>query len=140
MKVLYAGDAAAKIGPIFVASPFNFEVKGFSTHVWGQPLIDALEERGIEVTHMTCEVAIADFPRTVEGLSEYDVLILSDIECEVLALYPFWIHRSSIWTTKRRDDFPPVRPFGRPPETPPNPRRCQRWSAAPSRRRRCRPK
>ena len=35
MKVLYAGDAAAKIGPVFVASPFNVEVKGFSTHVWG---------------------------------------------------------------------------------------------------------
>ena len=70
MKILYAGDAAAKIGPIFVASPFNFEVKGFSTHVWGQPLIDALEEGGIEVHHMPNEVAIAEFPRTVEGLSE----------------------------------------------------------------------
>ncbi len=40
MKVLYAGDSAAKIGPVFVASPFNVEVKGFSTHIWGKPLID----------------------------------------------------------------------------------------------------
>jgi len=66
MKILYAGDAAAKIGPIFVASPFNVEVKGFSTHIWGQPLIDALEEGEIEVLHMTSDVAISDFPRTIE--------------------------------------------------------------------------
>ena len=48
MKVLYAGDAASKIGPIFVASPFNFEVKGFSHHIWGQPLINSLNQGGIE--------------------------------------------------------------------------------------------
>jgi hypothetical protein len=35
MKVLYAGDACSKIGPLFVASPFNLEVKGFSHHIWG---------------------------------------------------------------------------------------------------------
>ena len=101
MKILYAGDAAAKIGPIFVASPFNVEVKGFSTHIWGQPLIDALEEGDIEVHHMTSEVAIAEFPRTVEGLSEYDALILSDIECEVLALYQFWIPGVELPRTNR---------------------------------------
>jgi hypothetical protein len=37
MKVLYAGDAAAEIGPVFVASPFNV-VKGFSMHIWGSLL------------------------------------------------------------------------------------------------------
>lgn len=101
MKVLYAGDAASKIGPIFVASPFNFEVKGFSHHIWGQPLIDSLHAGGIEVTHMTNEVAIADFPRTVEELSAYNVIILSDIEFEVLALYPFWIPGTPLPRTNR---------------------------------------
>lgn len=101
MKVLYAGDSAAKIGPIFVASPFNFEVKGFSTHIWGQPLIDALTNDGIDITHMTAEQAIADFPRTVEGLSDYDVLIVSDIESEVLSLYPFWIPGTPLPKTNR---------------------------------------
>ena len=51
MKVLYAGDACTKIGPVFVASPFNLEVKGVSHHIWGQPLIDALTAGGIEVKH-----------------------------------------------------------------------------------------
>src|SRR3990170_8312112 len=101
MKVLYAGDAAVKIGPVFVASPFNVEVKGFSTHIWGQPLIDALQEGGIDVLHMTNEVAISKFPRTVEELSEFDVIILSDIECEVLALYPFWIPGTELPRTNR---------------------------------------
>lgn len=91
MKVLYAGDAASVLGPVYIASPFNVEVKGFSTHVWGQPLIDALEEGGFEVVHMTNERALADFPRTVKGLSEYDAIIISDCECEILSLYPFWI-------------------------------------------------
>jgi uncharacterized membrane protein len=101
MKVLYAGDAAALIGPILVASPFNVEVKGFSMKVWGQPLIDALKAGGIEVVHMTNEVALASFPRTVEGLSEYDVLIISDCECEVLSLYPFWIPGAEVPRTNR---------------------------------------
>ena len=101
MKVLYAGDSAAKIGPIFVASPFNVEVKGFSTHVWGKPLIDALEQGGIHVTHMTPDVAISEFPRTVEGLKEYDAVMLSDCECEVLALYPFWIPGAEVPRTNR---------------------------------------
>ena len=101
MKVLYAGDAASKIGPIFVASPFNFEVKGFSHHIWGQPLIDALKEGNIEVLHMTCEQAIGDFPRTVEELSEFDAMILSDCEFEVLALYPFWIPGTPLPRTNR---------------------------------------
>jgi uncharacterized membrane protein len=90
MKVLYAGDAAALLGPIFIASPFNVEVKGFTTRLWGQPLIDALQAGGIEVLHMTNAQAISDFPRTVEGLSQYDAVILSDCECEILSLYPFW--------------------------------------------------
>ncbi|WP_162991019.1 glutamine amidotransferase [Biomaibacter acetigenes] len=101
MKVLYAGDACTKLGPVFIASPFNLEMKGMSHHVWGQPLIDALKSDGNEVTHMTNEQAIADFPRTVEELSQYDVIIISDCECEVLSLYPFWIPGTPLPRTNR---------------------------------------
>ncbi len=101
MKVLYAGDSAATLGPIFIASPFNVEVKGFATHVWGQPLIDSLKKGNIDVTHMTSDVAISQFPRTIEDLSQYDVVLLSDIECEVLALYPFWIPGTPVPRTNR---------------------------------------
>ena len=101
MKILYAGDACTKLGPVFMASPFNLEVKGMSHHIWGQPLIDALTAKGHEVVHMTGEQAIADFPRTVADLSQYDALIISDLECEVLSLYPFWIDSVKQPTTNR---------------------------------------
>ncbi len=101
MKVLYAGDACTKIGPVFLASPFNLEVKGVSHHIWGQPLIDALTADGMEVTHMTNDQAISDFPRTIEGLQEYDAVIISDCESEVLSLYPFWIPGTPLPRTNR---------------------------------------
>ncbi|MDR1651000.1 MAG: glutamine amidotransferase [Synergistaceae bacterium] len=101
MKVLYAGDACTKVGPVFIASPFNLEVKGVSHHIWGQPLIDALGKNGIEVKHLTNDQAISEFPRTVEDLSEYDALIISDCEAEVLSLYPFWIPGTPLPRTDR---------------------------------------
>ena len=101
MKVLYAGDACTKIGPVFVASPFNLEVKGVSHHIWGQPLIDALTADGIEVKHLTNDQAIGEFPRTEEELAEYDVVIISDCEAEVLSLYPFWVAGTPLPRTDR---------------------------------------
>ncbi len=101
MKVLYAGDAATKIGPFYAASPFNLELKGISHHIWGQPLIDALTKAGHEVKHLRNDQAIAEFPRTVEALNEYDVLIISDCESEVLSLYPFWIDGTPLPKTDR---------------------------------------
>ena len=102
MKVLYAGDFSVNIGPMFMLSPFNVEVKGLSTTIWGQPLIDALEKEGdIDVTHMAPHDAIADFPRTPEDLATYDALILSDIECEVMATYRFYVPGTPMPTTNR---------------------------------------
>lgn len=101
MKVLYAGDACTKIDPVFVASPFNLEVKGVSHHIWGQPLIDALTNDGIEVKHLTNDQAISDFPRTEEELAEYDVVIISDCEAEVLSLFPFWVPGTPLPRTDR---------------------------------------
>ena len=101
MKVLYAGDACTKIGPVFVASPFNLEVKGVSHHIWGQPLIDALVADGIEVKHLTNDQAIGEFPRTEEELAEYDVVIISDCESEVLSLHPFWVAGTPLPRTDR---------------------------------------
>ncbi len=101
MKVLYAGDACIKIGPLFMASPFNLEVKGMTRHVWGQPLIDALQKEGIGVTHLTNDEAISEFPRTAEELSQYDAVLISDCECEVLSLFPFWVAGTPLPRTNR---------------------------------------
>jgi hypothetical protein len=63
MKVVYAGDACTKIGPIFVASPFNLESQGCYHNFWGQPRIDALTADGIEVKHLRNEDADFDVPK-----------------------------------------------------------------------------
>ncbi|MGQ9616921.1 MAG: glutamine amidotransferase [Spirochaetota bacterium] len=91
IKVLYVGDAAGVLGPRFIASPFNLENKGFSIHIWCQPVLDALRADGeIEVTHMTNWDAYRDFPKTPEEFRKYNVVFLSDVESEVLLLYPEW--------------------------------------------------
>lgn len=91
IKVLYVGDAAGVLGPNYIASPFNVENKGFSIHIWCQPVLDALNsDPDIEVKHLTNWDAYRDFPRSPEDFAEYDVVFLSDVESEVLLLYPEW--------------------------------------------------
>ncbi|HHY46421.1 MAG TPA: cytoplasmic protein [Firmicutes bacterium] len=91
VKVLYVGDSAGVVGPLFVASPFEVEVKGFNVHVWGQPLIDGLQAEGdIKVTHMPSWQAYGEYPKTPEEMANYDVVIVSDVERDVLILYPVW--------------------------------------------------
>ncbi|RKY65080.1 MAG: cytoplasmic protein [Candidatus Latescibacterota bacterium] len=90
IRILYAGDSAASMGPQLVASPFNVETKGFKISIWCQPVLDAFNSQpDMEVTHMPNWEAYEKFPETPGELSQYDVVILSDIESEVLLLYPF---------------------------------------------------
>lgn len=60
-------------------------------HIWCQPVLDALNsDPDIEVKHLTNWDAYRDFPRSPEDFTEYDVVFLSDVESEVLLLYPEW--------------------------------------------------
>lgn len=87
-RVLYVGDGSAPLRMV-VASPFMVEFKGFGTYVWSHDFIHALEQQGgHELTHMQNWVAHAEFPQTVEDLAHYDLVILSDVERDVLLLYP----------------------------------------------------
>jgi len=91
IRVLYVGDAGVLLGPNIIASPFYYETKGYEVHIWCQPVLDALNaESDITVEHMTNWRALSEFPETPEAIAEkYDVVILSDIEQEVLVLYPW---------------------------------------------------
>ncbi len=98
MKVLYVGDAGVLVGPLFLGSPFLMELKGLDVKIWGQPLIDALQsDPEIKVIHMPAWTAYRDFPRTPKDLSEYAVIILSDVEAESLYFYPEF-YTPSEWT------------------------------------------
>ncbi len=91
IRVLYVGDAGVVLGPNIIASPFLYETKGYEVHIWCQPVLDALNATSdIKVEHMTTWRALAEFPETPEKIAaKYDVVVLSDIEQEVLVLYPW---------------------------------------------------
>ena len=97
IKVLYAGDAGALVGPLFIPSPFTMEIKNFQMHVWGQPLIDGLQsDPEIKVTHMTAWDAYSKFPKTPEELAQYDVVMLCEVETDTLYFYPEF-YTPSMW-------------------------------------------
>ena len=57
-------------------------------------LKQALEQGGMEVRHMPSHEAIENFPSSVQALSEYACLILSDIGTNTLLLHPDTTSRS----------------------------------------------
>ena len=52
------------------------------------PLRDALTSRGHDVTHMPAHLVPTQFPGTAEALSQFDVVVLSDIGANSLQLAP----------------------------------------------------
>lgn len=84
-KILLAGESWHS---------YTVHVKGFDafyTSVYEEGadrLIRALKDSGYEVTYMPNHVAALRFPFTVEELSEYDCVILSDIGSNTLLLHP----------------------------------------------------
>ena len=56
-------------------------------------LRDALAGSGVELEHMPAHEAAEGFPFDVEGLSRWDVVILSDVGSNTLLLHPdTWLH------------------------------------------------
>lgn len=72
----------------------SFHVKGFdlfSNAAYteaGDYLQAALETNGIETTYQPCHVAAAEFPESKDALDSYDVVVLSDIGYNTLAIPP----------------------------------------------------
>ncbi|MEM2744866.1 MAG: glutamine amidotransferase, partial [Nitrososphaerota archaeon] len=89
IRVLYVGDSVTLIGPIFIASPFIMEIKEFNVSIVAKPLIDVFQKNPeINLRYMTSWDAYSQFPKTVEELKNYDVLILSDVDADTLYFYP----------------------------------------------------
>lgn len=86
-SILYVGDGSAPLRMV-ISSPFTVEFKGFGTYVWSEHFLRALTEAGHTVTHMQNWEAHAGFPQTPGDLSRYALVILSDVERDVLLLYP----------------------------------------------------
>jgi uncharacterized membrane protein len=89
-KILLAGES-------WVSTATH--IKGFDQfptvtyHTGADELLAALKGGSFDVTYMPAHEAQRDFPQTVEALSVYDAVVLSDIGANTLLLHPdTWIH------------------------------------------------
>ncbi|HLQ63591.1 MAG TPA: glutamine amidotransferase [bacterium] len=99
IKVLYAGGAGATIGPQFALSPFSVEVKGFQLHNWAKAFIEGLERgKDIQVTQLPSWDVYSSFPRRLEDLKKYDVVIIEEVEADIFYFYPEF-YSPDTWTS-----------------------------------------
>src|SRR5688572_367611 len=90
-RVLLAGESWI-MHTIHQKGVDSFTTTDYGTgHTWLQA---ALESGGWEVLHLPNHLAPAQFPTTMAGLGEYDVVILSDIGANSLLLSPDTFVRS----------------------------------------------
>ncbi|WP_026783598.1 glutamine amidotransferase [Pleomorphomonas koreensis] len=89
-KILLAGES-------WVSTATH--IKGFDQfatvtyHTGADELLKALKGGPFDVTFMPSHEAQRDFPQTMEALSAYDAVVLSDIGANTLLLHPdTWIH------------------------------------------------
>lgn len=72
----------------------QFDIKGFdffsrsTYHESIEPLQDALEANGVETEYIPTTRAAQEFPTSAEEIAEFDVVVLSDIGYNTLALPP----------------------------------------------------
>lgn len=80
------------VGESWVSAATHF--KGFDQfgsvtfHTGAKQFLTDMEAAGHTVTNMQAHEAAEAFPTTLEGLAEYDVIILSDIGANTLLLHP----------------------------------------------------
>lgn len=83
MKVLFVGES-------WVIN--STHIKGFDQFTettygeGGQWFIEALEKSDIDVEYMPCHIAANKFPTTIEEISKYEAVVLSDIGANTLLL------------------------------------------------------
>jgi len=89
IRVLYAGGGRYRISPLFLITPFGVEMKGFEYENWAEEFIEGLRgDPEIEVVQMPSWEVHSSFPRTMEELRKYDVLVIEEVEADVFYLYP----------------------------------------------------
>ena len=89
------------VGESWVSSATHY--KGFDQfgsvtfHLGAEPLVDALKDSEYELTYMKAHEAVESFPFEIEGLKQYDAIILSDIGSNSLLLPPeVWLHSRTV--------------------------------------------
>jgi len=105
IRVLLAGGIL-NISPLFITSPFCWEMKGFEFHNTAKTFLDCLtKDTEIEITHMSTWDVYKGFPRTIEELSKFDVIIIADAEAQTFYLYPEFF-KAATWAKEGSLTFP----------------------------------
>ncbi len=99
-RIYYVCDWAVMTGPVYAESPFNFEYKGLELFNYGKWLKDALESKK---EHEVASIPTWDFYKLAPGeyekiLTDYDVVIFSDIEAKNFLLDPSFFDRKQFGT------------------------------------------
>ena len=94
-RILYIGDWAVALGPVFAETPFNYAFKGLETYRYDHYLKGAFESSGI---HHCDTMATWDFYGMAPGeyeraLDEYDAIVFSDVELKNFQLAPQFFDR-----------------------------------------------
>ncbi len=94
IRVLLAGESWVSNSTHFKGWDF-FSTTVFETGIGF--LKQSLDGTNIDFVHLPNHLAATDFPYTLEGLNEYDVVILSDCGSNTLLLPPeVWLHGRSV--------------------------------------------
>lgn len=81
-------------------------VKGFGSYETGHyaegqtEFVEALRSEGVQVDHLPNHIATERFPWTMDELSPYDVVVLSDIPADTLQLHPTTFDRGERTTDR----------------------------------------
>jgi uncharacterized membrane protein len=82
-KVLFAGESWVTHS-VHVKGADSFETSSY--HEGGTAMIEALRSEGVDVTYQPCHVAADSFPFDMDTLSQFDVIVLSDIGANTFLL------------------------------------------------------
>jgi uncharacterized membrane protein len=85
IKVLLAGESWVTTGT-HVKGFNHFAASDYQTGIGA--LLRALEGSEVQLTHLPGHLVPTEFPSTLEALSAYDVVVLSDIGADSLLLHP----------------------------------------------------
>ncbi|MCP3994573.1 MAG: hypothetical protein GY722_05840 [bacterium] len=96
-KILYIGDWAIALGPVFAETPFNYAFKGLETYRYDHYLKEAIESTEV---HSCDTMPTWDFYGMAPGeyeqaLADYDVIIFSDVELKNFQLAPQFFDRKA---------------------------------------------
>ena len=95
-KVVYIGDWVFYTGPTFIESPFEMMAKDCQLKFLGQPVVDALEEEGAEVTSFSNWQLYHFTPKEYqEIIDRNDLIIISDVEARCFHLSPAFFDQHS---------------------------------------------